>query len=154
MQWKFWQRNEPVYMDDEAGPAGLIAKGAGSIIALYLIVCVVLWWWWDHEPDQFVVRDHAALVAQRNNENLVTGYITTATLIEVASTLLNKRGGYLSNDVFPPGIWMDNVPEWEFGVLTAVRDTARVYRNDFSRSQSQSVEDPDLSVAEGHFHAK
>ena len=90
-------------------------------------------------------------MAQTDNASLVTGYITTATLINVSETLLEKRGGYLSNDVFPPGIWMDNVPEWEFGVLTLVRDTARVYRNDFSRSQSQSVEDKDLSEAEGKF---
>ena len=46
---------------------------------------------------------------------------------------------------------MDNIPEWEFGVLMSLRDTARVYRNDFSRSQSQSVEDPDLNQAEGHY---
>jgi hypothetical protein len=51
----------------------------------------------------------------------------------------------------PPGIWMDNVPNWEFGVLTLIRDTTRVYRNDLSRSQSQSVEDKDLSEAEGKF---
>jgi hypothetical protein len=151
VQWKFWQRTEPVYMDDESSTVTLIAKGAGALIGIYLLVCVVLAWWWDYEPDQFAVREHAALVAQRNNENLVTGYITTTTFIQIANTLLDKRGGYLSNDVFPPGIWMDNVPEWEFGVLTALRDTARVYRNDFSRSQSQSAEDPDLSLAEGQF---
>jgi hypothetical protein len=46
---------------------------------------------------------------------------------------------------------MDNVPNWEFGVLTQIRDAARAYRIDFSRSQSQSTEDPDLSVAEGKF---
>ena len=32
-----------------------------------------------------------------------------------------------------------------------LRDTARVYRNDFSRSQSQSAEDPNLAEAEGKF---
>jgi hypothetical protein len=51
--------------------------------------------------------------------------VTTAALITSAQTLLDKRGGYLSNDRFPPGVFMDNVPNWEFGVLTATRDLAR-----------------------------
>jgi hypothetical protein len=81
----------------------------------------------------------------------VTGFTTTATLIELAETLLDKRGGFLSNDVSPPGVLLDNVPNWEFGVLVQVRDMARVMRNDLSRSQSQSAEDPDLANAEGKF---
>ncbi|MEM9622360.1 MAG: DUF2333 family protein, partial [Pseudomonadota bacterium] len=90
-------------------------------------------------------------VAAANNTSMVTGYVSTTTLIRLADTLLEKRGGYLTNDLMPPGIWMDNTPEWEFGVLTLIRDTARIYRNDFSRSQSQSVEDKDLADAEGKF---
>jgi hypothetical protein len=68
-----------------------------------------------------------------------------------AETLLDKRGGYLSNDLFPPGVLMDNVPNWEFGVLTATRDLAREMRNKFSRSQSQSEEDIDLKEADPLF---
>lgn len=39
--------------------------------------------------------------------------------------LLNKRGGYLSNDIMPPWVFLDNVPNWEFGVLAQVRDLTR-----------------------------
>ena len=53
--------------------------------------------------------------------------------------LLHKRGGYFSNDILPPWVFLDNVPNWEFGVLTQVRDLARAMRNDFSRSQTQSA---------------
>ncbi len=152
MNWKIWERSEPVYMDEsEGGITRSVLKYGGILIGVYLVICVVFAWWWDYEPDSFPVRENAALIAQKENDALVTGYVSTATLITLAETLLDKRGGYLSNDLFPPGIWMDNVPEWEFGMLTLVRDTARVYRNDFSRSQSQSVEDPDLSNAEGKF---
>src|SRR5690554_7137386 len=87
-------------------------------------------------------------MALRNNQQLVTGYVTTATLITLAQTLLEKPGGYLSNDVMPPGVWLDNMPSFEFGVLTQCRDLARVLRNYHSRSQSQSIEDEDLAVAE------
>jgi hypothetical protein len=150
--WKFWQQPEPLYMDDNmSSKTSVVARSAGLLIGAYVAVCLILSWWWDYEPSHFAVRENAAVMAQHSNDTLVTGYITTATLITIAETLLDKRGGYLSNDVFPPGIWMDNVPNWEFGVLTLVRDTARVYRNDLSRSQSQSVEDKDLGEAEGKF---
>jgi hypothetical protein len=88
------------------------------------------------------VHDHAE----------VTGTATTSALLEVVNVMLNKRGGYLSNDILPPWIFLDNVPNWEFGVLTQVRDLARTLRNDFSRSQTQSTEDPDLSEADPLFH--
>ena len=134
-----------------AGGGRTVARAAGTLVALYLAGCLALTWWWDREPDQFAVRDNAALRAERGNRGVVTGYTTTAALIRLAETLLEKRGGYLANDIFPPGVWMDNVPNWEFGVLTQLRDTARAYRIDFARSQSQSTEDPDLAKAEGKF---
>ena len=47
---------------------------------------------------------------------------------------------------------MDNIPNWEFGVITQSRDMVRALRNDFSRSQTQSTEDTDLIVADPRFH--
>ncbi|MEM7080261.1 MAG: DUF2333 family protein [Pseudomonadota bacterium] len=137
--------------DHEPSTLRTIGRWTGLVIGIYLITCVALGWWWSFAPDQFAVREAAAERAQSNNQDLVTGYITTATFIRIGETLLDKSGGYLSNDLFPPGIWLDNIPEWEFGVLLMLRDTARVFRNDLSRSQSQSVEDPDLALAEGQF---
>ena len=52
----------------------------------------------------------------------------------------------------PPSVFLDNMPNWELGVLIQVRDMARALRRDFSRSQSQSKEDRDLSVAEPQFN--
>jgi hypothetical protein len=52
----------------------------------------------------------------------------------------------------PPGVFMDNMPAWEYGALTQLRDLARALRNDFSRSQSQSVEQVDLKEAEPKFN--
>src|SRR3546814_10276858 len=77
-----------------------------------------------------------------------TGVTTTVTLVTSVRTLLDKRGGYLSNDKLPPGVLMDNLPNWEFGSLTASRDLVRALRNDFSRSQTQSTEDKDLAEAD------
>lgn len=128
----------------------------GKIIAgtlgIYLVVCLFLGlFWWDTEPESFDVVERAEARAARRGEEMVVGYVTANTVIELAETLLNKRGGYLSNDVFPPSVLMDNIPEWEFGVITQLRDVSRAFRSDFSRSQSQSSEDVDLSEAEGKF---
>ena len=91
-------------------------------------------------------------MAAERDQQIVTGYVSTATLITLVSSVLDKPGGYLSNDIMPPSIWMDNVPNWEFGVLVQIRDFARALRNDISRSQSQSLEDNDLAIAEPQFN--
>ncbi|MDZ7827333.1 MAG: DUF2333 family protein [Gammaproteobacteria bacterium] len=131
--------------------ATLIRRGLLALVGLWAIVCVVLAFWWSHEPEPFDPVARAEARAEAMGREPVTGFTTTATLIELAETLLEKRGGFLSDDVFPPGVLLDNVPNWEFGVLVQVRDMARVMRNDLSRSQSQSAEDPDLANAEGKF---
>ena len=116
-------------------PAGIVA---GILLAVLLGFC----WYWSREPATFPIN------ARPDNERSVPGYATIDTLIRVGETLLEKPGGYLTNDLLPPGLLLDNIPNWEFGVLQQVRDLARVARNDYSRSQSQSKEDVDLSIAE------
>lgn len=132
-----------------ASPRGLLrwfALAIGAYVALMGIAMAVL----DHDPAQFVVRDAALKWLPATHKPQVRGEITTATTIEILHRLLHKRGGYLSNDVLPPGAWMDNVPNWEWGVLVQLRDMAKALRNDFSRSQTQSTEDPDLIRADNH----
>ena len=65
---------------------------------------------------------------------------------------MDKPGGYLSNDKAPPSVFLDNMPNWEFGVLQQIRDIAKALRNDYSRSQTQSLADPDLEEAEPKFN--
>ena len=122
-----------------------------GVLFVYVIITVVLMVYWSREPELFDVNVEARKMQGQADEP-VKGYVTTATLIHVTESLLEKQGGYLSNDVAPPGVLLDNIPNWEFGVITQVRDLARAMRNDFSRSQTQSTEDPDLSVADPHFH--
>jgi len=117
----------------------------------YALLVGTLGWWWDKEPDSLDVLESASQQAIKLNTQMTTGFISTSTFLSITETLMNKRGGYLSNDIFPPGVLMDNIPEWEFGALTLIRDTARIFRNDFSRSQSQSAENPILAEAEGRF---
>lgn len=123
-----------------------------AVPSAVLVICGGLMFWYNHEPELFDPVERARLHAQAHHQADVTGSATTSALIEVVDVLLNKRGGYLSNDILPPWIFLDNVPNWEFGVLTQVRDLARTMRNDFSRSQTQSTEDLDLSEADPLFH--
>ena len=123
-----------------------------GIPAALILVCLAMMWWYNHEPPLFDPSGRAAAQAEAAGQRPVIGYTTTATLNQVMHTLLEKRGGYLSNDVMPPWVLLDNVPNWEFGALTQVRDLARALRNDFSRSQTQSTEDPDLAEADPLFH--
>lgn len=117
-----------------------------------LVICGGMMFWFNNEPDLFDPIKLARQHAEEHDHADVTGTATTSALIEVVNVMLNKRGGYISNDILPPWVFLDNVPSWEFGVLTQVRDLARVMRNDFSRSQTQSSEDPDLSEADPLLH--
>ncbi len=137
---------------DQFLEAGWMMKGFIAGLAIYLVIAIIMGIIFSSEPEPFVVTEVAAQHAMEHDRHLATGYTTTVTLMEIARTLLDKSGGYLSNDIMPPGLWLDNIPNWEFGALVQVRDLSRALRKDFSRSQSQSTEDTDLVVAEPQFH--
>ncbi|MFK7830517.1 MAG: DUF2333 family protein [Congregibacter sp.] len=152
-----WQNFADDYLPQGRWPS-ILAAGLG----IYLLVVFVLGIYWSVAPAQFDVREN--LVRYTNGLNVdsdetgseqqgepaipVTGAVTTAALVGVVDTLLSKPGGFLSNDHFPPGLYLDNVPNWEYGALIQSRDLARAMREFFSRSQSQSKEDEDLAVGE------
>ena len=128
-----------------------LGRAIALVVAVYVVGVLALMWSWSYEPPHFDVVATMRARAAPKNEPVVTGAVVTSALMTSAQTLLNKRGGYLSNDKFPPGVLMDNVPNWEFGLLTATRDLAREMRNKFARSQSQSEEDVDLKEADPLF---
>jgi len=121
-------------------------------VLLVLLVLTAFGIYWSAEPEPFDVVEAAASRAPQTRAKITTGSYTTSAVIAAMETLLNKPGGYLSNDIMPPSVFLDNIPNWEFGVLVQVRDLTRSMRNDFSRSQSQSTEDVDLIVAEPQFN--
>ena len=123
-----------------------------AVPAALIVLCLGMMFWYNNEPEVFDPIERTRLHTEAHNHADVTGTATTSALLEVVNIMLNKRGGYLSNDILPPWVFLDNVPNWEFGVLTQVRDLARTMRNDFSRSQTQSTEDPDLSLVDPLFH--
>ncbi len=128
-----------------------ILQIAPVILVAFILLQLILGFWWSKEPERFDVSQRSTELSTARNEDATTGYAIISTLTSIAETLLDKNGGYLSNDVMPPGSLIDDIPNWEFGVLTQIRDLTLALRNDFTRSQSQSIEDKDVIAADNFF---
>jgi hypothetical protein len=130
----------------ERSAASILATGKWTkvtawTVGIVLVLMIIIGIWASRESKIFWVNRSA------DQETAIVGYSTVDTLIRVGETLLTKNGGYLTNDKLPPFVFLDNIPSWELGVVNQMRDLGRVMRDDYTRSQSQSKEDPD--VAEG-----
>ena len=143
-----WSRIKPGQLKGGAQGSGKFAFGklALMIFCVLFFVWVALAIWWSLEPD--FKKTHLQVIKLSGGVEARTGSLTTASVISVVDTLLEKPGGLISNDVTPPGIFLDNIPNWEYGVMVQVRDLSKALRDGFSRSQSQSQEDPALAQAE------
>ena len=128
------------------------ARVAGAVVAVIILLMIVLSLIWGRAPGRYDVREAAIKLANGDSNKLVTGYVTTATLITMTEKMLEKPGGYLTNDITPPSVFMDDIPNWEYGLIHCIRDLAASLRNDMSRSRSQSLENPDLAKASPLFH--
>jgi len=125
----------------------------GVLVLITLLVLVFLGEWWSIEPKQFSIQEAAMERAKlTKTSEIPLGYTYTNTLAHIAEVLLHKPGGYLTNDVAPPGVLLDNIPSFEYGALVMLRDATTALRNHFTRDQSQSDEDPDLKIAEPYFY--
>ena len=80
-----------------------------ALPAALIVLCGGMMFWYNHEPDLFDPVERARLHAQAHNHADVTGTTTTSALLEVVDGMLHKRGGYLSNDIMPPWVFLDNV---------------------------------------------
>ncbi|KAF3982290.1 MAG: DUF2333 family protein [Methylococcales symbiont of Hymedesmia sp. n. MRB-2018] len=125
----------------------------GSLLLTAATVLIVLGGWWGIEPNVFNVNEEAVIrMESTNSDAMPIGFVYTNTLAHMAEVLMEKPGGYISNDVAPPGLFLDNIRSWEYGALVMLRDGTTALRNHFSRDQSQSIEDKDLSLAEPYFY--
>lgn len=109
---------------------------------LFFILLAGLGWYWSREPGVFALK--AADAGK-------PGQVLAQALLRVSTTLHDKPGGYLHNDVLPPGLLLDNVPAWELGVLHQVRDMTHALHRDMGLSHAPYVEDRDLALAEPAF---
>lgn len=118
----------------------------GIAVLLLLLLMLITTFVVSNEPESFTVQ------ADERGKKLIIGTASVNTAITIGETLLGKTGGYTSNDILPPFLFLDDMPNWEFGTLVALRDFSAALRNHYARSQSQSVEDADLARAEPQFN--
>lgn len=113
-----------------------------ALFLLFVVLQLALAWSWSREPRAFPVNKQAPAA--------VPGVVLTRTLADVSAVLTEKRGGYLRNDLMPPGLLLDNISSWEVGVLRQVRDMSRTLHRDLGLSP-RLVEDADLADAYAAF---
>jgi hypothetical protein len=113
---------------------------------------------WSRTPAKFDVDSLAVERAlnrghiTQQDDPLPPGYVTVSTLISLGDLLLDKSGGYLSNDRLSPALLLDNMPNWEYGVVIQLRTFANSLRIDLSRAGAQSTEWPQLVEADAKFN--
>ena len=144
-------RDEVDDVQDEIEHTGLPWRLLWLLLAVYLLVALITGVYWSLTPtSEAVGRYGERLTLSASGDR--PGLATTSSLIFVAQSLWQKPGGYIYNDLTPPGLWLDDMPHWEYGVIIQVRDMNKALREAFSRSQSQSREDADLQKAESRFN--
>ena len=136
--------------------AGPRFRWAFYVVALYFVCVLCLGVYWSSVPEaptvNVAVQRQLAMSKIPPQTQLPQGVITTSTLIAVSETLLKKSGGYLANDIFPPGLWLDDMPYWELGVLLQLRDTTHMLGASLSQSNLNHQLDADLQRAEIRFN--
>lgn len=147
MIWQRWSRRVQEWRE-EAREHGenMHWRLFALIVAIAALLVLALSLYWSREPVPFAVSKSVETVLHKSIAQPVPGAVTTATLVDIVSTLLDKPGGFINNDIAPPGVWLDDMPSWERGVLQQARDMMRALRDDFGRSGSEA--DEDLAHAE------
>ena len=157
-----WVRGVSRVRDEyEDAQSDIVSAGPGFRWAFYLVTiyffgAFCLGIYWSSVPEapsvNAAVHRQLALLNIAPKAQLPLGVVTTSALIAISETLLDKSGGYLANDMFPPGLWLDDMPHWEFGVLLQVRDTTRMLGASLSQSNLNHQLDVDLQKAEIRFN--
>jgi hypothetical protein len=111
-----------------------------AVAAVAVLLMGLLMLHWGRQPQSLDIDALAQAELKDAGGEPVTGALFTASILGVGDTLLEKPGGFLHNDRLPPGVIMDNMPSWECGVVMALRDAVEALRDDFTRSQTQSIE--------------
>ncbi|MDF3127713.1 DUF2333 family protein [Kiritimatiellaeota bacterium B1221] len=119
----------------------------GTAVSLY----------WARIPQTFdvneTVREMGVAYGHRElDEPLPLGYRTVATTIHLAQQLLEKPGGYQSNDWSPMTRIPDNMRNWEKGAVVQLRVMVQGLRFELSRSGPNSGELPELNDADARFN--
>lgn len=113
-----WQNRLASRWDDVRERWGLRELLSPLLLLVFFLLLLLpaLGWYWSREPARF------ELPAARGP----AGTRLVATQARMVDVLLGKPGGFLNNDMLPPGSMIDDIPAWERGVLRQMRDFAEI----------------------------
>lgn len=140
---------------DLSGMKAIIDKFGWQKLATWLALgfcglISLLAFYWDHEPKLIDVNAH--IEQAYPDAQFPVGAYSALSLSLVIDKLISKRGGFISNDAFFPGVWMDNTPNWEQGVLSEVRIFADMLHDHWSLQNGD--EDMDVATADSRLLLK
>lgn len=131
-----------------------------TYLAIPLAILVVLYLpiaWIDTEPESVTVEDivddyptNLMRVTQKTEltedekTNIKVGYTTADMMVRSLENLLYKNGGYMRNDIMPPFVLMDNIPEYEYGYIKIYRIMAKEMYESMSKLD---MDDENLALA-------
>lgn len=83
-----------------------------------------------------------------NDSNQQPGVATVSMIIDQMETQLNSTGGWLPNDPpLTPGAFLDNLPNFQLGVLQVVRHSGRVLRDNLTRQRTSDAVHKEADLA-------
>lgn len=89
-------------------------------------------------------------VASANGQPM--GHVTVSMVADLMQSQLDGLGGWLPNDlVGSPGYFLDNLPNFQMGVLQTVRHTSRVVRDNLSRQRTSDAVHQQTDLAYSSF---
>lgn len=149
-------RDEYQETQEEIAHGHPLLRISAFLLSGYLVLVMVLGVYWSSSPTMLPVKaaiqqvlfEQDILPNDNDFNTEVAGIATTATLIAVVETLWQKPGGYIANDLLPPGILLDDMPYWELGVVSQARDMTHMLRVSFSQAAINMVVNNDLQKAE------
>ncbi|MGA2410130.1 MAG: DUF2333 family protein [Candidatus Binataceae bacterium] len=125
--------------------AGILA---GIAIAAWLAIIIGLHFGQIH-------HDHLKFAVETefpHNQPFIPGEIYAATLAEIVDHELNTGFGWRPNDLFiwGPYLMADNNANRQIGIIMAVRESTRVFKDDLTKISSNEY-DPNLVIADTDF---
>jgi hypothetical protein len=151
LTWAVW----PYRLQGREGWKKALTVANIALSSIFLLVSTYLLYIHD-EPGPFSPLEE--VIAYKNEHHphvkittFPKGYVSAVTFHNIADYLLNKKGGFMSNDVFYPTIILDDIPNWELGVLTQLREFVDVLRRSTSVSASSGKDNYEMSMAHSDF---
>ena len=88
----------------------------------------------------------------REDEKAPTGAATVTMMVDLMEAQLGGFGGWIPNDIFlSPSFYLDNLPNFQLGVLQVLRQDSRVLRDNLTRQRTSDAVHKDTDLAYSSF---